>query len=263
MTATSHPIAQPTISVVIPARDEATTIGDIVRAVLELPRPRVHEVLVVDDGSADGTGERAARAGAHVVRAEAVLPGFAPGPGKGQAMWKGVAEASGDLIVFCDADLTDFDPDYVTALVDGLISQPSSALVKGRYSRRSGTGGRVNELVARPALELLHPTLAGLAQPLGGEYAAWRDVLEQVPFVHGYGVDLGLVLDIADRFGAGAIVQADLGVRSHRNRPLDDLRPQAKAVLEVALDRAGVRTGHALPACPPLRTVPGYERKTA
>ena len=258
----SHPITLPSVSVVIPARDEATTVGDIVRAVLELARPRVHEVVVVDDGSGDGTGRAAERAGARVVVAADVLPAYAAGPGKGQAMWKGVAESSGEVVVFLDADLTDFDPSYVTSLVAALTTAPSAALAKGRYSRRAGTGGRVNELVARPALELLHPGLAGLAQPLGGEYAAWRDVLEQVPFVHGYGVDLGLVLDVAARFGPASVVQADLGVRSHRNRPLDDLRPQAKAVLEVALDRAGVGAA-VVPACPPLRTVPGYERKTA
>jgi glucosyl-3-phosphoglycerate synthase len=255
------PMLQPTVTVVIPARDEATTVGDIVRAVLHLSRPRVHEVLVIDDGSGDGTGAVAARAGARVVRATDVLPGYADGPGKGQAMWKGVAEASGDVIVFCDADLTGFDPAYVTQLVEALTAAPAAALAKGRYAGRSGTGGRVNELVARPALELLHPALAGLAQPLGGEYAAWRDVLEDVPFVHGYGVDLGLVLDIADRFGAASVVQADLGVRSHRNRPLADLRPQAKAVLEVALARAGVADPPA--ECPPLRSVAGYERRTA
>jgi glucosyl-3-phosphoglycerate synthase len=262
MSAMLQPTVQPRVSIVIPARDEATTVGDIVRAVLELPRPRVHEVVVVDDGSGDGTGGAAERAGARVVVAADVLPSYAPGPGKGQAMWKGVAESTGELVVFLDADLVDFDPSYVTALVAALTSSPNAALAKGRYSRRVGTGGRVNELVARPALELLHPALAGLAQPLGGEYAAWRDVLEEVPFVHGYGVDLGLVLDVAARFGPGSVVQADLGVRSHRNRPLDDLRPQARAVLEVALDRAGVGTGR-LPECPPLRSVPGYERKTA
>jgi glucosyl-3-phosphoglycerate synthase len=241
------------VSVVIPARDEAKTIASVVRGIRSLG-PSVAEVLVVDDGSSDGTGELAAAAGAHVVAADA-------GPGKGQAMWKGLAESVGDVVVFCDADLAPFDPTYVTRLVETLIRHPEAALVKARY-RRAGTGGRVNELVARPALELLHPHLADLAQPLGGEYAGWREVFEQVPFVHGYGVDLGLVLDVVDRFGRDAVVQADLGERSHRNRSLDDLRPQARVVLEVALQRAGL-LAHPLPSCPPLRDVPGYVRRTA
>ena len=245
---------QPVVSVVIPARNEAATVGGIVRSVLGLGA-RVREVVVVDDGSTDDTAAVARAAGAEVVPSEG-------GPGKGQAMWKGVAETSGDVVVFCDADLEGFDPRFITGLVDALRATPRAALAKGRYAERAGTGGRVNELVARPALELLHPLLAGLAQPLGGEYAAWRDVLEQLPFVHGYGVDLGLVLDVADLFGPEAIVEADLGVRIHRNRPLDELRPQARVVLEVALQRAGMLASP-LPECPPLRTVPGYERKTA
>ena len=245
---------QPVISVVIPARDEAATVGPIVRSILDAA-PRVHEVVVVDDGSTDATAAVASAAGARVVRSD-------DGPGKGQAMWKGVAETTGDVVVFCDADLEGFDPAFVTGLVDALTSSPGAALAKGRYAARTGTGGRVNELVARPALELLHPHLADLAQPLGGEYAAWRDVLEQLPFVHGYGVDLGIVLDVAARFGASSIVEADLGVRAHRNRSLDELRPQARVVLEVALHRAGLLAS-LLPERPPLRTVPGYDRKTA
>ena len=245
---------QPVVSVVIPARNEAATVGQIVRSVLGLGE-RVREVVVVDDGSTDATASVAAAAGARVVRPEA-------GPGKGQAMWKGVAETTGDVVVFCDADLEDFDPTFVTALVDALTTSPGAALAKGRYAERSGTGGRVNELVARPVLELLHPPLTGLAQPLGGEYAAWREVLEQLPFVEGYGVDLGLVLDVAARFGPESIVEADLGVRTHRNRSLDELRPQARIVLEVALHRAGLLAS-VLPERPPLRTVPGYVRKTA
>src|SRR6185436_6219460 len=110
MSAMLQPMNPPAVSIVIPARDEATTVGDIVRAVLDLSRPRVHEVLVVDDGSGDGTGGVAARAGARVVRAADVLPAYASGPGKGQAMWKGVAESTGEIVVFCDADLADFDP---------------------------------------------------------------------------------------------------------------------------------------------------------
>ena len=243
-----------TASVVIPARNEEATVGGIVRSVLGLGA-RVGEVVVVDDGSTDDTAAVAAAAGARVVPSES-------GPGKGQAMWKGVAETSGDVVVFCDADLEGFDPAFITGLVDALVASPGAALAKGRYAERTGTGGRVNELVARPALELLHPLLSRLAQPLGGEYAAWRDVLEQLPFVHGYGVDLGLVLDVAARFGPDAIVEADLGVRAHRNRSLEELRPQARTVLEVALLRAGLLTTP-VAEFPPLRTVPGYVRRSA
>lgn len=243
-----------TLSVVVPARNEAATIDAVVAGVLTLGRTAVAEVLVVDDGSTDDTAAAAEAAGARVVAADA-------GPGKGQAMWQGVREALGDVIVFCDGDLSPFDVDYVPTLVDALRRTPGAGLVKARY-RRAGTGGRVNELVARPSLDLLHPTLAHLAQPLGGEYAAWRDVLEQVPFVHGYGVDLGLVLDVAARFGAGAVVETELGERTHRNRPLHELRPQAVAVLEVALQRAGV-LGRDVQECPPLCSVAGYVRRTA
>ena len=247
---------QPVVSVVIPARDEAATVAGVVRGVLASGDRRVVEVLVVDDGSSDGTAAVAAAAGARVVAS-------VDGPGKGQAMWRGVAESVGDLLVFCDADLDPFDPSYVPRLVDALVGRPGAALVKGRYRRRAGTGGRVNELVARPSLELLHPALAHLSQPLGGEYAGWRDVLESVPFVDGYGVDLGLVLDVAARFGADAVIEADLGERSHRNRSLDELRPQAAAVLRVAMQRAGVLPGVVVPERPPLRDVPGYVRRTA
>ena len=245
---------QPVASVVIPARNEAGTVGRIVRSVRSLG-DRVAEVVVVDDQSTDDTAAVAGESGARVVRSEL-------GPGKGQAMWKGVAETTGDVVVFCDADLEGFDPAFITGLLDALTSTPGAALAKGRYAARSGTGGRVNELVARPVLELLHPRLSGLAQPLGGEYAAWRDVLEQLPFVHGYGVDLGIVLDVAERFGPEAIVEADLGVRAHRNRSLEQLRPQARVVLEVALHRAGLLTTP-VAECPPLRTTPGYVRRSA
>lgn len=249
-----QPTSEPTVSVVVPARDEAATIAAIVERLVGLGE-RVHEVLVVDDGSTDETARLAADAGARVVE------GYADGPGKGQAMWKGVAEAQGDVIVFCDADLVDFDPSYVTDLVAALLADEGAVLVKGRYPR-SGTGGRVNELVARPALELLHPALASLAQPLGGEYAAWRHALVTVPFVHGYGVDLGLVLDLAQRYGPDAIVETDLSERRHRNRSLDELRPQARIVLEVALHRAG-RSDTAIAQCPPLGEVTALDLRSA
>lgn len=251
---------QPTVSVVIPARDEARTIGGIVRALSEL-RPAVYEVVVVDDGSADETAAIAAACGARVVTAGAVLAEWAAGPGKGQAMWKGLASTTGEVVVFCDGDLEHFDATYVPALVSGLAGTAGATLAKARYER-TGTGGRVNELVARPVLELLHPHLAHVAQPLGGEYAAWRHVLAQVSFVHGYGVDMALLLDITHRFGAESVVEVDLGPRGHRNRPLAELRPQARDVLEVALSRAGVVAAR-IPHTPPLAEVERSARETA
>jgi len=226
---------QPKVCVVIPAHNEARTIGGVVAGVVALSPRAVADVVVVDDGSTDATARAAADAGARVIDANA----RGLGRGKGQAMWIGVTETTAEIVVFCDGDLEDFDGAYVTELVAALVASPTAVLAKARY-RRHGTGGRVNELLARPALALLHPHLAHLAQPLGGEYAGWRHALESVPFVHGYGVDLGLVLDLAEAFGPDAIVEADLGARTHRNRPLAELRPQAEEVLAVALDRAGV-----------------------
>ncbi|HEX7168774.1 MAG TPA: glycosyltransferase [Acidimicrobiales bacterium] len=235
--------APPTVAVVIPARNEAPTVAAVVRAVVALDA--VAEVVVVDDGSTDGTAALAAAAGATVVAASS------PTPGKGSAMRDGVAATSSDIVVFCDADLEAFDTAFVTGLVDVLVAGGGrTALVKADYVR-AGEGGRVTELAARPILDLLHPHVAHVAQPLGGEYAAWRSVLVEVPFVRGYGVELGLLLDIAARYGVAAIDQAHVGVRHHRNRPLRDLRPQAKEVLAVALERAGV-PGVTVEECPPL-----------
>lgn len=236
-------MARSRVSVCLPARNEAATVGRIVSAVVrELGGPGgvVDEVVVVDDGSTDATAPVASAAGALVVAAADVLPRLGPGTGKGEALWKSLHVATGDILVFLDADLLDFDPAFVTGLLAALEEDPSVGLVKGFYERPGG-GGRVTELVARPLLGLFFPELAGIRQPLGGEFAARREVLEQVPFVQGYGVDLALLVDVARRFGSAAVDQVDLGVRTHRNRPLDELSAQATAVLRVALQRAGVQ----------------------
>jgi glucosyl-3-phosphoglycerate synthase len=231
-----------TTTVCLPARDEAATIGDIVEKVCA--HPLVDEALVVDDHSRDATAAVAAAAGARVVRAADVLPEHGSGPGKGQALWKGVAEATGDLIAFCDADVKGFDPGFVTGLLGPLLADPELAFVKAYYRRpRDGQprgGGRVTELVARPVLHLLFPHLAGVVQPLAGEYAGRRDVLAELAFVEGYGVDLAMLIDVAARHGIEHMAQVDLGERVHRNRPLSDLGPMATVVLMAALRRAGV-----------------------
>jgi glucosyl-3-phosphoglycerate synthase len=211
----------------VPARDEAATVAQVVRAAL----PAADEVVVVDDGSTDGTGDVARAAGARVLRTT--------GLGKGAAMRAGLGATTADIVVFIDADLTNFHEGFVRGLVAPLLAHDAIAFVKAYYER-PGEGGRVNELVARPLLSLLFPELSFVLQPLGGEYAGRRAVLEAVDFERGYGVDIGLLLDIAARHGTAAIAQVDLGVRVHRNRPLDELTPAAREVMEAVFDRAGV-----------------------
>jgi glucosyl-3-phosphoglycerate synthase len=229
------------IAVCLPARNEETTVRAIVRAI---DRDLVHaglvdDVLVVDDGSVDGTAA-AASGSARVVPA-------AGGPGKGQALRTALGATTTDLVVFCDADLYEFDSGFVVGLVGPLLTRPDVAFVKGFYRRplgdRPDEGGRVTELVARPLLELLCPQLAHIVQPLGGEYAGRRATFDAIDLVDGYGVDVGMLIDIARAFGVDHIAQVDLGIRLHRNRPLHQLVPQAKAVMATVLDRAGIEVG--------------------
>ena len=236
-----------TLAVCLPALNEESTVGAIcaeVRRKLMAPAAGlVDDLLVVDDNSTDRTGEVAAAAGARVVRAADVLPEAGPGFGKGNALWKSVAATAADVIVWCDADLTSFTADYVTDLVEPLLADERIVLVKGYYERMlhgGPGGGRTTELMARPLLAQFFPGLAHLRQPLGGEYAVRRQAVEQVPFVQGWGVEVGLLIDLSLRFGPDRIAEADLGVRRHRNRPLEELGPQALAILQTVLQRAGV-----------------------
>jgi glucosyl-3-phosphoglycerate synthase len=231
-----------TVSVCLPARNEEATVGAIVEVLhRELLRTGVvDEIVVLDDHSTDATALVAGAAGATVVDAREVLVDAGLGHGKGEVLWKSLLVTGGDVIVWCDADLRDFDARFVTGVLGPLLCDPGTDMAKGFYARpeHDGTGGgRVTELVARPLVSLLFPELATLHQPLSGEYGGRREILERLPFVEGYGVEIGLCIDYVRRYGTGGLVQVDLDVRHHRNRSLEDLGPQAMAVMQTILRR--------------------------
>ena len=228
------------IAVCIPARDEAATIGGIVRSITGrlVPAGLVDELVVVDDGSADDTGARAAGAGARVIRNREPA-------GKGGALRCAVAETDADIVVFLDGDVVNFPPWFVVGLAAPLIEDPGVVMVKAGYERplhgRPGEGGRVTEILARPLLERFYPELADIAQPLAGEFAVRREALDEIELADGYAVDVALLIDVSARFGRDAIAEVDLGERTHRNRPLHQLRPHSRAVLDAVLDRVASR----------------------
>ena len=275
------------VSVCLPARDEEATVGQIVATVrrnLVEHVPRVDEVVVVDDGSIDATAEVAAWEGATVLAVGEILPELPPGTGKGNALWKSLYACSGDIICWLDADVRNFGAHFVTRLLEPLLTDAAVGFVKGYYRRplhgEVTGGGRVTELMGRPVISALFPHLAGFVQPLAGEYAGRRALLETVPFVEGWGVEIGLLIDLVANFGLDAIAQVDLGVREHRNRPLEELGPQAMAILVTGLRRAGVpvdrrlaelvryddeqraeRIGVEIRERPPIVSVPSYRTK--
>ncbi len=253
-----------TVSVVIPARNEEATVGAIVTALREeLLGVLVDEILVVDSHSTDATAEVAAAAGADVVAQDAVFPALGEHQGKGEALWKGVAATSGDLVVFVDGDLHDFTTDYVTGLLGPLLTDSSVAYVKGFYHRPLGTeadgGGRVTELVARPLLNMFWPELAGFVQPLAGEYAGRREVLESIPFVVNYGVEIGHLIDLLELRGLDALAQVDLGHRVHRHQSTQALGRMSGQIMQTLFDRLE-RYDRLVTAVPPATILAQFQR---
>jgi glucosyl-3-phosphoglycerate synthase len=225
------------ISVIIPAKNEAATIGAVLDAVTH-HEGLVEELLVVNDHSNDDTATVANHHGAKVINLV--------GPsGKGEAMTAGLEAASSEIVVFLDADVLNTTTDFVPRLVQPLLEQVDVQLVKGYYERPLHNmptgGGRVNELAARPILSLLFPGLGEIRQPLAGETAGRRSAFEAITLEAAYGVEIALLIDIARLYGVHSLAQVDLGIRRHRNRPLDELRSMAVDVLHAALTRHAVQ----------------------
>ncbi len=239
-----------TVDVILPALNEEATVGRIVSAIHDnLMTPSValvDDLVVIDSGSLDDTAAVAAAAGARVVHREDVLQQFPVEKGKGEAMWRALAATTGDVVVFIDADLDSFTPDYVVSLLGPMFADDSVQLVKSVYDRPlvagdvkiAAGGGRVTEIMARPLINALWPDLAGVAQPLAGEYAARRPLLESLAFPCGYGVEIGLLVDTFAAVGLDGIAQVDLGERRHRHQDATRLSRMSAQILHAALVRA-------------------------
>jgi glucosyl-3-phosphoglycerate synthase len=237
-----------TISVCLPSMNEETTIGRIVEVINRDLIEKVHlvdQLCVVDGGSQDATREIAQAMGAEVYLQKDILPGLFEPMGKGDALWRSLHILTGDIIVWIDSDIRNFKPRFIYALVGPILDNPEIQFVKAFYQRPLKTGarvmstggGRVTELVARPLLSLFYPELSGLIQPLSGEYAGERKLLESTPFFSGYGVEIVMLIDIFNRFGINAIGQVDLVQRIHRNQPLPALGRMSFQIMQAVLIR--------------------------
>ena len=240
------------ISLGLPTLNEEATIGRVLRLTREFLVERhslIDELVVIDSGSSDRTVEIARSMGVEVIQHPDILPEYGSFRGKGEALWKSLHLLRGDLVAWCDTDISNFHPRFVFGTIGPLLTDSRISFVKGFYKRplQFGTelvtagGGRVTELTARPVINLFYPELSGLLQPLSGEYAGRRELLEQLPFFTGYGVEMGMLIDILESFGLNRIAQVDLGSRIHRNQELFDLSKMAFAILQVAIRRLGDR----------------------
>lgn len=234
-------------TVVIPARDEARTIGRICRTLAEEAiGTSIDYLLVIDCDSSDRTSQIAASNGARVLHVGDLVPDVPWVVGKGETLWRSLAAVDTDLVCFIDGDIRNFDTRFVTRLLAPLRDDEQICFTKGFYRRPlkedgglvPAAGGRVTELAARPLLNILYPELAGFLQPLAGEYAGRADHLRALPFFTGYGVDVGLLIDFAATYGLESMAQVDLDERVHRNRPLRELREMATVIADTILRRA-------------------------
>jgi glucosyl-3-phosphoglycerate synthase len=236
------------ISVCLPTLNVADTLGRSLRLFREELVDRHHlidQLCIIDSRSTDGTLEIAEAEGAQIFFDDEILPGMPHAAGKGEALWKSLFVLEGDIIVWVDSDIENIHPRFVYGLVGPMLADPEIGYIKAFYERpikRDGVlqpsgGGRVTELTVRPILNMFYPELSGLIQPLSGEYAGRRDVLERVPFFTGYGVESGLLLDISRAYGMDSIAQVDVEVRVHNNQQIDALSKMSFGIMQALFKR--------------------------
>jgi glucosyl-3-phosphoglycerate synthase len=245
------------ISIALPALNEEATVGNVIRTLkndLMERVPLVDELILVDSDSSDRTREIAESLGIPVVIHQKTLPAYGSRRGKGEALWKSQYVTCGDILLWIDTDIVNIHPRFIYGLLGPLLINPRIEFVKGFYRRpikvgdkiQAGGGGRVTELTARPLLNLFYPELSGIVQPLSGEYGGRRSALEQLPFFSGYGVEIGLLIDVFERFGLSAIAQVDLEERIHHNQPLESLSKMSFAIIQAIIQRLERRFGENL-----------------
>jgi glucosyl-3-phosphoglycerate synthase len=239
-----------TVSAVLPCRNVADTVGGIIDEIYALNEgasgdPLIDQILAVDADSADGTAKVAALKGAEVYSENELLSHYGGVHGKGDAMWRSLSVARGELVMYIDADTKDFRPQLVYGVLGPILYVPGVRFVKGAYRRPFKSyetvevdgGGRVTELAAKPLFNLFYPELAGFVQPLAGEFVADKELFCSIPFLTGYAVETGIMIDVLKRVGLGAMAQVDLGTRQNRHQPLRDLSRMSYAVLRAVARR--------------------------
>lgn len=243
-----------TISLALPALNEEATVGRVIQTVktaLMDEVPLLDEIVLIDSDSTDRTREIAQELGVPVFIHQQMLPEYGPRRGKGEALWKSLYATRGDIILWIDTDIVNIDPRFVYGLIGPLLLQPEIQFVKGFYRRplkvddkiQAGGGGRVTELTARPLINLFYPEISGIIQPLSGEYGGRRSALEHLPFYSGYGVEIGLLIDMLEKFGLQSIAQVDLLERVHHNQSLESLSKMSFAIIQAVIHKLEERYG--------------------
>ncbi|HEX6033412.1 MAG TPA: glucosyl-3-phosphoglycerate synthase [Anaerolineales bacterium] len=242
------------ISLALPALNEEQTVGNVIETIkrpLMDTVPLLDEIVLIDSNSEDHTREIAQSLDVPVYIHQEVLPDYGSRRGKGEALWKSLYCTQGDIVIWLDTDIVNIHPRFAYGLIGPLLLRPDIQFVKGFYRRplrvgdkiQAGGGGRVTELTARPLLNLFYPELSGVIQPLSGEYGGTRAALEQFSFFSGYGVEIGLLIDMLDKFGLTAIAQVDLQERIHHNQPLEALSKMSFAIIQAVIHKLESRYG--------------------